>query len=121
MFKFLTNRIYSEKVYQEWKSIGMLDNTSNGYFLSYVYEMTAVILIDNPNYGDKYNLSFFILCHIFNEKRKYYSDDFIKNKIHEVLMEIDEMPVRNPETSSMEIDHEAEYAYQTALKLNWEE
>jgi hypothetical protein len=120
-FKFLTNRIYSEEVYQKWKATGMLENTYDGYFLSYVFEMTSEILLGIPDYQDKYTMSFPILYRIFKDKRKYYSDDFIKFKLHVLLMEIDEMPERNPETSSMEIDHEAEYTYQTAIKLNWEE
>jgi hypothetical protein len=120
-FKFLTNRIYSEDVYRKWEKTGLLTDVNDGYFLSYVFEMTAEILLGNPDYQDKYTMSFPILYRIFKDKRKYYSDDFIKFKLHELLMEIDEMPERNPENSFMEIDHEAEYACQIALKLNWEE
>jgi len=119
-FKFLTNRIYSEEDYQKWKSTGMLDDSYDEYFLSYVFEITAQTLLFQE-YNERFTGCFAIIRRLFGNKKNYYTDEFIRLKVNEVIMAVNNTMNRDYSISYSPIDQEAEDAYNISLTLNWEE
>lgn len=122
-FKFLTNRDYSEEVYQKWKAMGFLDNVSNGYFLSYMFEFMINILLTQYNHVEKYQTYIFpLMFRLFCDKREEYSDEFIEHIMKLCMDEIDNIDIDSIITSSFSsIDVEAEVTFLIYEKLKWDE
>lgn len=122
-FRFLINRDYSEEVYQKWKGMGFLDNVSNGYFLSYMFEFVANILLTQYSHVDKYQTYIFPLMYkLFRDKREEYSDEFIEHIMKLCMDEIDNIDIDSIITSSFSpIDAEAEATFRIYEKLKWDE
>lgn len=111
---------------ERWEPTGLLDDVELPELVAHILETSLqFILEERSETPDDINSCIFpILKRLYNNKRRYYFDEEIKNMVDRIIERLTYHLIthRNPDLYFyVNIDHEAEICFMIVEELKWEE